>query len=85
MAAAGAGFLRVWVSLRRYPFNLVAGLITVFLLFLLLFYGISLVPAGFQLGQTRGALVVGFISWLAMLAAFQDFTERITQGAGEGT
>lgn len=42
-------------------------------------------PSGFRLGSTRSALVVGFISWLAMLSAFQDFTERITQGALEET
>lgn len=80
-----AGFLREWVAIRRYPFNLISGMATTLLLFLLLFYGISLAPAGFQLGQTRSALVVGFVSWVTMLAAFQDFSVRLTRGAAEGT
>ncbi|WP_324715841.1 ABC transporter permease [Carboxydochorda subterranea] len=80
-----AAFLREWVSLRRYPFNLVSGVLTLLIVFFLLFYGVRLIPGAFQLGQTLSGLVVGFVSWVAMLAAFQGFSEEITRGALEGT
>lgn len=80
-----AGLLRVWISMRRYPFNLFSGMVTIYLLFLFLFYGASFVSGGLRVGQTREGLVVGFIAWLAMLIAFQDPAHRLTQAATEGT
>ncbi|MCL6580026.1 MAG: hypothetical protein K6U08_00185 [Firmicutes bacterium] len=69
----------------RYLFNLVTGLITLYLFFLMVFLGSRWLVPGLDLGSTTEALVVGFSVWMFTLFAYQDICWGISTEAEVGT
>ncbi len=81
-----AVFGKVITEMRRYLFNTVSGLITMYLVFLLLFIGARVVGGGmFQTGGSLEGLVVGYLVWLLALVAYQDLAWDISSEAEMGT
>lgn len=74
------------VEMKRYLFNTISGLITMYIVFLLLFYGAKAIggPA-FQTGGSLEGMVVGYTVWLLALVAYQDQAWTISMEAEIGT
>ncbi|MBI3661220.1 ABC transporter permease [Candidatus Acetothermia bacterium] len=75
-------FLIVW----RYPFNLIAGLFSILMVFLVIFYGAKFVGGNNpNFGSTLEGIVMGFMLWSFIIFAFSDLTWDFIQEAQQGT
>jgi len=75
-------FLIIW----RYPFNLVAGIISIMMIFLVIFYGAQFIGGsnpGF--GHTLEGIVMGVMLWTFIIFAFSDLTWDFINEAQQGT
>jgi ABC-2 type transport system permease protein len=81
-----AAWSKALIEGRRYIFNTVAGVITLYLVFLLLFYGVKFLGgAGARSSDTLEGMVVGYIVWMLALLTFQDPAWGISMEAEMGT
>ncbi len=82
-----AVLVRFLIEIKRYPFNTLSGLFTLYLIFLLLFAGARYAQGfGIQVfGEGLEALVVGFLVWTFALAAYSDLAWEIMREAQQGT
>jgi len=79
-------FVKTLIETRRYIFNTISGLITMYIIFLLLFYGAKTVGGStFQTGDSLEGLVVGYMVWMLALLAYQDLAWGISMEAEIGT
>lgn len=81
-----AFFKKEFIIFRRYLLNSLGGMITLYLVFLLLvggFQGIRAL-AGVE-GDTVEGLVVGYVLWFFMLSTYQDVSYTLRREAQEGT
>lgn len=75
-------FLIIW----RYPFNLIAGLSSLLLIFLVIFYGAKFIGGGNPgFGGTLEGIVMGFMLWAFIIFAFSDLTWDFINEAQQGT
>ena len=82
-----AVFERFWIKLKRYAFNTLSGLVTLYLIFLLIFAGAKYAQGfGINLfGESLEGLVVGFLVWTFALSAYSDLSWSIMREAQQGT
>lgn len=79
-------FYKTMIEMRRYLFNTVSGFITLYIVFILLFFGARTIGgAAFQTGDTLEGLVVGYMVWVFALLAYQDLAWNISMEAEIGT
>jgi len=79
-------FIKEWISLKRYPFNTISAVVTVYLVFLLFFLGYRLIggqEAPFS--NTTEGFIVGFFIWTYSIAAYSTLSWGIVQEARQGT
>ncbi len=78
---------RFFIELKRYPFNTLSGLATLYLIFLLLFAGARYAQGlGVNLfGESLEGLVVGFLVWTFAIAAYSDLSWELMREAQQGT
>lgn len=75
-----------FLIVRRYPFNLISGLVSLFIIFLVLFYGAkTLIGGNPAFGNTLPGIVVGFMLWSFVIFAFSDLTWDFINEAQQGT
>lgn len=75
-------FLILW----RYPFNLVAGIISIMMIFLVIFYGAKFIGGNNpSFGNTLEGIVMGFMLWTFIIFAFSDLTWDFINEAQQGT
>lgn len=78
-----------YIYLKRYYFNTLSGIVTIYLVFLIIFYGAkallggSSASAGF--GETLDGIVVGFMVWTFAVLAYSDLSWAMIQEAQQGT
>lgn len=79
-------FIKEWISLKRYPFNTISAIVTVYLVFLLFFLGYKFI-GGNQATFTRTTegFIVGFFIWTYSIAAYSTLSWGIIQEARTGT
>lgn len=74
------------ILMRRYFVNSIGGIITIYFIFMLMFWGYTgLAGAGVDLGTAVDNLVVGYVTWLMLMLAYQTIPQTILQEAQEGT
>lgn len=79
-------FVREWIELKRYPFNLLSGLIALYLIFLVVFVGYKALGAGSpQFGDTLDGIVIGFMMWTFAIAAYSTLSWGLMNEARMGT
>ncbi len=79
-------FRREILTLVRYPFNLIAGLVSVYLIFLIIFFGArSLMGENPGFGHTLEGIIVGFMMWFLAIMAYSDLAWSLTREAQQGT
>lgn len=78
---------RFFIELKRYPFNTLSALATLYLIFLLLFAGARYAQGlGVNLfGESLEGLVVGFLVWTFAIAAYSDLSWELMREAQQGT
>ncbi len=81
-----AFFKKEFILFRRYLLNSLGGMMTLYVMFLLLFGGFQGLRglAGLE-GDTAEVLVVGYALWFFMLASYQDVSYSLRTEAQEGT
>lgn len=74
------------LTLVRYPFNFISGLVSVYLIFLIIFFGAkSLMGTRPGFGHTLEGIIVGFMMWLFAIMAYSDLAWSLTREAQQGT
>jgi ABC-2 type transport system permease protein len=79
-------FVKEWINLKRYPFNTISAVVTIYMVFLLFFLGYKII-GGNQANFTRTTegFVVGFFIWTYSIAAYSTLSWGIVQEARQGT
>lgn len=83
-------FLGVWmrniVQLRRYYFNTVSSLVTLYIIFLFIFYGTkALGGVAVSADGTLEGMIVGYFLWANAMFAYSDLSWGLTSEAQVGT
>lgn len=81
-----AMFKKELILMRRYFVNSIGGITTLYLVFMLMFWGyrgIAGVDAGY--GDGIDNLVVGYVTWFMLMIAYQTVPHTVLQEAQEGT
>lgn len=74
------------IEQRRYLFNMVSGLVTMYIVFLLLFFGARMIGGSvLNTGGSLEGLVVGYTVWMLAIVAFEGPAWGISQEADVGT
>jgi len=81
---ARAVFIKQLILLVRYPINLLSGLLTMYVFFLIIFLGGQSV-AGEAVADNLAGIIVGFFLWYMAWSAFSDLTWNVTREAQWGT
>ena len=75
-----------FIIMRRYLFNMLSALITIYILFLLIFFGARALGGGAPgFDGTLDAIVVGFLVWTFAAFAYLEFALKLVREAQEGT
>lgn len=70
----------------RYSFELLSGIVVLYLVFVLLFFGArGLIGDGAVAGDTLSAFVVGYVVWVLAILAYSETANVVTQEATQGT
>lgn len=73
LTALKASWRQNFIMATRYLFNMLSGIITMYIVFLLMFYGVRAVGAGaFDLGSTLEGLFTGYIIWMIVIMGYQE-------------
>ena len=81
-----AFFKKEFILFRRYFLNSLGGMLTLYIIFLLVMGGFQGVSALTGVGgNTVEGLVVGYVLWLFMLSTYQDVSHTLRTEAQEGT
>lgn len=77
---------RSFIMFRRYAFDTLSGIITIYLFFLLIFYGARALLGGQQgYGDTLSGIVVGFFIWILAIFTYSELSFDLVREATEGT
>ena len=75
-----------FIIMRRYLFNMLSALITIYILFLLIFFGARALGGGAPgFDGTLDAIVVGFLVWIFAIFTYSNFAQGMIREAQEGT
>lgn len=81
--------VNIWKNLiefKRYFFNSLSGIVTIFIFFYLIFFGLRAVAGGTpQFGDTIDGVIVGYFMWFMFLLSFQNVSFGIIEEAQRGT
>ena len=73
-------------NMRRYVFNTISGLVTMYIVFMLLFMGVrGIGGAALAGGTTLEGLVVSYLVWVLSISAYSDLAWDLNQEAQVGT
>jgi ABC-2 type transport system permease protein len=74
------------ILMARYFVNSIGGIITIYFIFMLIFWGYTGIGTpGLQMGTTVENLVVGYVTWLMLMLAWQTIPYSLLQETQEGT
>lgn len=79
---------RDWAMMKRYIVNTISGLVSIYLVFLLIFLGFKSLSGYAAAGALEGSMegtVIGFFVWTFTLLAFQDLAWSLVVEAQAGT
>lgn len=77
---------REFILMKRYLFNFLSAIISIYILFLLIFFGArTLGGDAVDFGGTLDGIVVGFLVWTFAIFAYSEFGQGMVREAQEGT
>lgn len=80
-----AFFKKEFIIFRRYLFNSLGGMLTIYIVFLFLFGMYRGFSGPDFVGETQEALVVGYVLWFFILTTYQDVSYTCRSEAQQGT
>jgi ABC-2 type transport system permease protein len=83
-----AVFRRDWTMLKRYMVNSISSLVSIYMIFILIFAGIQSVSNYVKTGALDGSLegtIVGFFVWTFTIYAFSNLSWNLINEAQTGT
>lgn len=84
--ALGANFKKTFIEFKRYFFNSAFSLLTTFIIFYLIFFGVKVVSGSApNFGETIDGITVSYFMWIMFLASFQGVAYEIIEEAQRGT
>ncbi len=79
-------FKQTVIGLRRYKFDTLTGMITLFMFFLALFFGAKALGAGApKFGNALEGLVVGYAVWALAMFTYSSMSDELVREAQQGT
>lgn len=75
---------QIWIELTRYAFDTVSSLVAMYMLFLVVFFGIQGV-GGVTEGQTLSSIILGFNVWVLLMFAYSSVASGLVGEAQTGT
>jgi ABC-2 type transport system permease protein len=86
LIAMRAMVVRNLINMRRYAFNTISGLVTMYIVFMLLFLGVrGIGGAAIAGGTTLEGLIVSYLLWVLSISAYSDLAWDLNQEAQVGT
>ena len=86
LIAMRAMITRNLINMRRYMFNTISGLVTMYIVFMLLFMGVrGIGGAALAGGTTLEGLIVSYLVWVLSISAYSDLAWDLNQEAQVGT
>lgn len=81
----GAQFKKEFIYFRRYFFNSIGSLVTLYVVFLLIFLGYRGLAGGAEwYGTGLSSLIVGYVLWTITMVIYQDISYTLFNEAREG-
>lgn len=77
-------FEKEYILLKEYPVDTIGGVIGMYAIFLIIFFGGTAVAGG-RVGSALGAIVVGYFLLMMATTSFQGISDTITEEAQWGT
>jgi len=75
-----------WITTIRYPMNFISSLVSIYLIFFLIFIGYKTVGGGGpNFGQNLESIIVGFFLWTFAIAAYARLSWGLTSESTTGT
>lgn len=78
-------FRKEWALLKSYSFNLLMTVLSIYILFLFVFYGMSSVAPPEVFEDTSEGVIVFFFLWISALIASSQISDDLTEEARIGT
>ncbi|XMB86371.1 ABC transporter permease [Mycoplasmatota bacterium WC44] len=79
-------FKKEYILFKRYFFNSIGGLVTIYIIFLLIFLGYKgLIGNSPNFGRNVEGLIVGYTLWMFALVCYQEISANISIECREGT
>jgi len=83
---AKSAFMKEWIDWKRYGFNLISSIVSLYFLFLIIFLGYKSVGGNQPtFGENIEGLIVGFGLWIFSLGAYSNLSWGLMQEARAGT
>jgi len=79
-------WVKAYKLMTRYLFNMMSGLITLYIVFALLFYGTKSIGGGVvDLGDTLEGMLAGYLTWMLAMMGSTELAWNVTNEAQTGT
>ena len=88
VSVLGAVFRRDWTMMKRYIVNSISTLVSIYMIFILIFAGLQSVSGYVKTGALEGSLegtIIGFFVWTFTIYAFSNLAWNLTNEAQTGT
>lgn len=77
---------RHWINLKRYIFDTISSLVTMYIVFMVIFFGVQGIGgAAIGMGTTLEGILVGYLVWTLAIAAYSDLSWDLNNEAQMGT
>ncbi len=83
-----AEFNRHWIQMKRYPFEPVANVVTLFILFMIIVSGFKPLQNSTGVGnfnKTVAGAIIGYVMWFFVVMALSNFSNKLEEEAKLGT
>ncbi|MFY9574926.1 MAG: ABC transporter permease [Blastocatellia bacterium] len=83
-----AEFNRHWIQMKRYPFEPVANVVTLFILFMIIVSGFRPLQNSTGVGnfnRTVAGAIIGYVMWFFVVMALSNFSNKLEEEAKLGT
>ncbi len=74
-----------WYMYKRYFFNFISFMASMYLLFILVFWGLSYYIPAISIGDTIEGMMIGLLMWIAAIWGMSNLTWALMENAREGT
>jgi len=78
-------FMKEWRILKSYAFNLVMSILSIYILFLFVFYGMKAMASPIMFDNTAEGIIVGFLLWITSILSVETLSWDLMEEAKVGT